>query len=187
MRSCIRTLTPPSRPPLVAQLHERFPAPWSNLLRPLLRPPQIGIDPFIIFKDADWALLIGAKPRGPGMERADLLDINGKIFVEQGKALDQVGPAQHGVNGLRERRGVPLPGRLRAAQESDRGASETPAGSEEDGAGAGGRQPVQHQRAHLHGERPVHPAQKLPRPHAPGREPRQGPAGHEGPAPLQLG
>ncbi len=39
------------------------------------------------FKDIDFALLIGAKPRGPGMERADLLTENGKIFIDQGKAL----------------------------------------------------------------------------------------------------
>ena len=36
-----------------------------------------------VFQDVDWALLIGAKPRGPGMERADLLDINGQIFAAQ--------------------------------------------------------------------------------------------------------
>lgn len=40
------------------------------------------------FKDIDYALLIGAKPRGPGMERADLLKENGKIFIETGKALN---------------------------------------------------------------------------------------------------
>lgn len=44
---------------------------------------SIGIDPQEVFVDADWALLIGAKPRGPGMERSDLLDINGRIFVDQ--------------------------------------------------------------------------------------------------------
>ena len=41
------------------------------------------------FKDADYAMLIGAKPRGPGMERADLLKDNGKIFIETGKALNE--------------------------------------------------------------------------------------------------
>jgi len=40
------------------------------------------------FKDVDYALLIGAKPRGPGMERGDLLKDNGKIFVDTGKALN---------------------------------------------------------------------------------------------------
>ena len=43
-----------------------------------------------MFQDAEWALLIGAKPRGPGMERADLLDINGQIFAEQ--VLSYLGP-----------------------------------------------------------------------------------------------
>ncbi len=42
----------------------------------------------IAFKDADYAILVGAKPRGPGMERADLLKDNAKIFSAQGKALD---------------------------------------------------------------------------------------------------
>lgn len=40
------------------------------------------------FGDVDWALLVGAKPRGPGMERADLLKGNGPIFIGQGKAID---------------------------------------------------------------------------------------------------
>jgi len=44
----------------------------------------------VAFKDADYALLVGAKPRGPGMERKDLLMENAKIFIEQGKALDKV-------------------------------------------------------------------------------------------------
>ncbi|MEY2807805.1 MAG: malate dehydrogenase, partial [Planctomycetota bacterium] len=39
------------------------------------------------FKDVNWALLVGAKPRGPGMERNDLLKDNGAIFVGQGKAI----------------------------------------------------------------------------------------------------
>src|SRR5215471_2590343 len=47
-------------------------------------------DPMVAFKDADYALLVGAKPRGPGMERKDLLLENAKIFIEQGKALDKV-------------------------------------------------------------------------------------------------
>jgi malate dehydrogenase len=47
-------------------------------------------DPKVAFKDADVALLVGAKPRGPGMERKDLLMENAKIFIEQGKALDAV-------------------------------------------------------------------------------------------------
>ncbi|MCX7155062.1 MAG: malate dehydrogenase [Rhodocyclales bacterium] len=47
-------------------------------------------DPKVAFKDADYALLVGAKPRGPGMERKDLLMENAKIFIEQGKALNDV-------------------------------------------------------------------------------------------------
>jgi malate dehydrogenase len=44
----------------------------------------------VAFKDANVALLVGARPRGPGMERKDLLDANGKIFAPQGKALSEV-------------------------------------------------------------------------------------------------
>lgn len=62
----------------------------EDSLFPLLREVNIGIDPNDSFRDADWALLIGAKPRGPGIERADLLDQNGKIFADQGKALNAV-------------------------------------------------------------------------------------------------
>jgi malate dehydrogenase (NADP+) len=62
----------------------------EDCLFPLLREVDIGIDARKIFADADWALLIGAKPRGPGMERGDLLEMNGQIFVEQGKALNEV-------------------------------------------------------------------------------------------------
>lgn len=47
-------------------------------------------DPYVAFKDADYALLVGAKPRSAGMERADLLLENAKIFTEQGKALNAV-------------------------------------------------------------------------------------------------
>jgi len=44
-------------------------------------------DPNVAFKDVDYALLVGARPRGPGMERKDLLEANGAIFAPQGKAL----------------------------------------------------------------------------------------------------
>jgi len=54
---------------------------------PLLHEIRIGKDPYQLFDDIDYALLIGAKPRVPGMERKDLLMENGKIFVEQGRAL----------------------------------------------------------------------------------------------------
>ncbi len=47
-------------------------------------------DPKVAFKDADYAMLVGARPRGPGMERKDLLMENAKIFIEQGKALNEV-------------------------------------------------------------------------------------------------
>ncbi|AOA59390.1 malate dehydrogenase [Acinetobacter larvae] len=45
-------------------------------------------DPNVAFKDADYCLLVGARPRGPGMERADLLQENAKIFTVQGKAIN---------------------------------------------------------------------------------------------------
>jgi malate dehydrogenase len=57
---------------------------------PLLVGMTAASDPMVAFKDADVALLVGARPRGPGMERKDLLEANGKIFVPQGKALDAV-------------------------------------------------------------------------------------------------
>jgi malate dehydrogenase len=47
-------------------------------------------DPMTAFKDIDYALLIGSRPRGPGMERAELLAVNGEIFTAQGKALNAV-------------------------------------------------------------------------------------------------
>lgn len=47
-------------------------------------------DANVAFKDADYALLVGARPRGPGMERKDLLEANAKIFSAQGKALNDV-------------------------------------------------------------------------------------------------
>ncbi len=47
-------------------------------------------DPYVAFKDADIALMVGAKPRGPGMERADLLKDNGKIFSSLGKIINDV-------------------------------------------------------------------------------------------------
>eukprot|EP00775_Hariotina_reticulata_P010501 gene10501-10661_t len=62
----------------------------EDSLYPLLREVSIGTDPYAVFQDAEWALMIGAKPRGPGQERADLLDQNGRIFVDQGKALNEV-------------------------------------------------------------------------------------------------
>lgn len=57
---------------------------------PLLVDVHIGSDPKKMFHEAHYALLVGAKPRGPGMERKDLLEENAKIFVEQGKAINEV-------------------------------------------------------------------------------------------------
>ena len=57
---------------------------------PLLHGMIPASDPMIAFKDTDFALLVGARPRGPGMERKDLLEANGKIFGPQGKALSEV-------------------------------------------------------------------------------------------------
>ncbi len=65
---------------------------------PLLAGMSGTGDPTVAFKDIDYALLVGAKPRGPGMERKDLLMENAKIFIEQGKALDAV--ASRGVRVL---------------------------------------------------------------------------------------
>ena len=57
---------------------------------PLLAGVVGTADPMVAFKDADIALLVGAMPRGPGMERKDLLLKNAEIFTVQGKALDAV-------------------------------------------------------------------------------------------------
>ena len=57
---------------------------------PLLAGMEAHGDPMTAFKDADIALLVGARPRGPGMERKDLLAANAQIFTAQGKALDKV-------------------------------------------------------------------------------------------------
>jgi malate dehydrogenase len=55
---------------------------------PLLHGMQAHSDPMTAFKDTDHALLVGSMPRKAGMERAELLSINGAIFTAQGKALD---------------------------------------------------------------------------------------------------
>lgn len=57
---------------------------------PLLVGMEAHSDPMTAFKDADYALLVGSMPRKAGMERSELLSINGKIFIEQGKALNAV-------------------------------------------------------------------------------------------------
>jgi len=55
---------------------------------PLVDSIDITDDPNVAFKDTNYALLVGAKPRGPGMERSDLLAANGGIFKVQGKAIN---------------------------------------------------------------------------------------------------
>jgi malate dehydrogenase len=55
---------------------------------PLLAGIEAHSDPVAAFKDTDYALLVGARPRGPGMERSDLLAANAQIFTAQGKALN---------------------------------------------------------------------------------------------------
>nr|MCU0952212.1 malate dehydrogenase [Burkholderiaceae bacterium] len=57
---------------------------------PLLAGMEAHADPMTAFKDTQVALLVGARPRGPGMERKDLLAANAQIFTAQGKALDKV-------------------------------------------------------------------------------------------------
>ena len=57
---------------------------------PTLAKVEIGDDPNVIFDGVNHALLVGARPRGPGMERGDLLEANGGIFAPQGKALNEV-------------------------------------------------------------------------------------------------
>ncbi|MGA8045736.1 MAG: malate dehydrogenase [Dermatophilaceae bacterium] len=57
---------------------------------PTLAKVEIGDDPNVVFDGVNHALLVGARPRGPGMERGDLLEANGGIFAPQGKALNSV-------------------------------------------------------------------------------------------------
>lgn len=57
---------------------------------PLLHDVITSDDAMVAFKDADYALLVGSRPRGPGMERGDLLKANGAIFTQQGRALNEV-------------------------------------------------------------------------------------------------
>ena len=85
--------------PIVLQLLEITPAmdalkgvvmELDDCAFPLLQDVVFTDDPEIAFGDADYVLLIGAKPRGPGMERKDLLKDNGSIFSVQGKALNAV-------------------------------------------------------------------------------------------------
>jgi malate dehydrogenase len=63
---------------------------------PLLASIDIADDPVVAFDGVDVALLVGARPRGPGMERADLLEANGGIFKPQGRAINA-----HAADGVR--------------------------------------------------------------------------------------
>jgi len=85
--------------PVILQLLEITPAlpalggvamELDDCAYPLLAGLVTSDDPKIAFKDADIALLVGARPRGPGMERKDLLEANAQIFSVQGRALDEV-------------------------------------------------------------------------------------------------
>ena len=60
----------------------------EDCAQPLLQNIVISDDPNVAFKDANWAILVGGRPRGPGMLRGDLIAANGPIFVEQGRALN---------------------------------------------------------------------------------------------------
>jgi malate dehydrogenase len=63
---------------------------------PLLTNVTASADRAVTHKEADWVLLVGSVPRGPGMERGDLIRKNGPIFVEEGHAI-----AQHAASGVR--------------------------------------------------------------------------------------
>ena len=85
--------------PVILQLLEITPAlgtlngvvmELQDAALPLLAGTVATDDPMVAFRDADYALLVGAKPRGPGMERKDLLSENGRIFGPQGRALNAV-------------------------------------------------------------------------------------------------
>jgi len=56
---------------------------------PLLAGMVLTSDPAVGFQDANWCLLIGSRPRGPGMERNDLIKVNGPIFTGQGRAINE--------------------------------------------------------------------------------------------------
>ncbi len=83
--------------PVILQLLEITPAlpalqgvvmELNDCAFPTLAGVVTSDDPNVAFKDVDYALLVGSRPRGPGMERKDLLEANGAIFGPQGKALN---------------------------------------------------------------------------------------------------
>jgi malate dehydrogenase len=88
-----------SEQPIVLHLLEITPAlpalqgvvmELKDCASPLLRRVEITDDPRVAFKNVDYAFLVGARPRGAGMERKDLLEVNAEIFSAQGKALNEV-------------------------------------------------------------------------------------------------
>ncbi|WP_369600796.1 malate dehydrogenase [Hahella sp. SMD15-11] len=85
--------------PVILQLLEITPAlkvleavkmELNDCAFPLVHDIIVTDDPKVAFKDADIGLLVGAKPRGPGMERSDLIKDNGKIFSSLGKVINEV-------------------------------------------------------------------------------------------------
>ena len=85
--------------PIILQLLEITPAmdalkgvamELDDCAFPLLENIVCTDDANVAFKDTDYALLVGARPRGPGMERKDLLEANAAIFSAQGKAINAV-------------------------------------------------------------------------------------------------
>jgi malate dehydrogenase len=62
----------------------------QDCANPLLHRIKSTDDPKVAFKNVDYAFLVGARPRGPGMERKDLLQVNAEIFSVQGRALNEV-------------------------------------------------------------------------------------------------
>lgn len=62
----------------------------SDCASPLLHRVEITDDPRVAFQDVDYAFLVGARPRGAGMKRSDLLEVNAEIFIAQGRALNDV-------------------------------------------------------------------------------------------------
>jgi len=81
---------------VILQLHSRTEVALKGLMLelkdcafPLIADMIATTDPEAAFKDADVAVLVGAKPRGPGMERSDLLKENAEIFKAQGEAIDR--------------------------------------------------------------------------------------------------
>ena len=84
----LQLLEIPVEGPQKAQSSSSIATPFSAF--PLVRDMVLTGEADVAFKDANWCLLVGSKPRGPGMERADLLKDNGKIFVAQGQSIDRV-------------------------------------------------------------------------------------------------